>query len=166
MSKEQIKPTKKWYKHWRVYLFIFTPFILLMIAGLVVTAAGGQLSPSREGAYGIVKTDLQNAVNDYQNKNDGALPTINGTITINGSAYKIINICLLPTQNEVSLQHIIGSLWGGNGSYDDNCDGGCAECTTYGSYIWAVDDEGNIYSTCVGEHCNTSGVDGYQDWWP
>jgi hypothetical protein len=160
MSKEQGK--FKWYDIRPIYQFIFIIVILLMIAGIVVMGIGGSVSPSKEGAYGIVKTDLQNAVNDYQNKNDGALPTINGTITINGSAYKIINICLLPTQNEVSLQHIIGSLWGGNGSYDDNCDGGCAECTTYGSYIWTVDDEGNVYSTCVGERCNTSGIDGFQ----
>jgi len=164
MSEEQEK--RKWYEIRRIYLFICIVVILLVIAGVVVMAAGGTVCPSKEGAYRIVKTNLQNAVNTYQNKNDGDLPTINGTVTINGSPCKIVNMCILLEQNEESLKTIHDSLWIGNGSNDDNCDGGCTGCNTYNhsSYIWAVDDEGNVHSTCVGEHCNTSGIDGFQYW--
>jgi hypothetical protein len=164
MSKEHKK--LKWYDIRPIYQFIFIIVILLMIAGVVVMAAGGNPTPSAESFYHRAKIELQNAVTDYQDKNNGALPTINGTVSINGSIYRIINICPLLTQNEESLQTVIESLWCGNGSDDDNWDGGCAECTAYSSYIWAADDEGNVYSTCVGEYCNASGVDGYQDVWP
>jgi uncharacterized membrane protein len=164
MSDEQIKPAKKWYQYWLLYLLILV--VLLMIVGLWVMTIGGHLDTTQESAYGTAKAELQNAVNNYQNKNNGAPPTINGTVTINGSTYKIINICPLLTQNEDSLQTIIESLWCGNGSNDDNWDGGCAECKAYSSYIWAVDDEGNIYSTCVGEHCRSSGTNGFQGRWP
>ena len=166
MNEEQRKPSKKWYKDWRVYSLIFTPFILLILAGVWVMAAGGSFHPNPKSVYDTAKTELQDAVNDYQNKNNGALPTINGTVTINGSTYRIINICPLLTQNEESLQTVTDSLWCGNGSNDDNWDGGCAQCYAVSSYIWAADDEGNVYSTCVGRYCNASGVDGYQDRWP
>jgi hypothetical protein len=148
------------------------PVWFLILAILLVTAviwgigAKGNPTPSIESLYYNAKTELQNAVNDYQDKNNEALPTINGTVTINGSAYSIINICPLLTQNEESLQTVIESLWCGNGSNDDNWDGGCAQCDALSSYIWAVDDEGNVYSTCVGNYCNVSGIDGYQEVWP
>jgi hypothetical protein len=160
MSKEQGK--FKWYDIRPIYQFICIIVILLILAGIVVMAAGGHPTPGKEGAYDIVRTELQNAVKDYQNKNNGELPTINGTVTINGSDYRIINICPLLTLIEESLQTVRDSLWCGNGSNDDNWDGGCAECNVHSSYIWAVDDEGNVYSTCVGERCNTSGIDGFQ----
>jgi hypothetical protein len=156
----------KWYKDWRVYSLIFTPIVLMMLAGVWIMAAGGQSSPSKEGAYGIVKTELQNAVNDFQNNNNVSLPTINGTVIINSSTYWIIDICPLLTQNEGSLQKLIDTLWSGNDSDDDNCDGGCAECQAYGSYIWAIDEQGNVYSTCIGEDCEANGEDGYQGVFP
>ncbi|MEA1958189.1 MAG: hypothetical protein U9N44_00730 [Chloroflexota bacterium] len=164
MREEQGK--LKWYKDWRVYSLIFTPIVLIMLAGVWIMAAGGHPTPSMESYYYTAKTELHNAVQDYQNKNHGALPTINGTVTINGSAYRIIDICPLLTQNKESLQTVIESLWCGNGSNDDNWDGGCANCSAYSSYIWAVDDEGNVYSTCVGDYCSVNGVNGFQDEWP
>ena len=166
MSEEQGKLKKKWYEIRPVYLFICILFILLVIAGVVVMATGGHVTTCRECAYDSAKIELQNAVNDYQSKNNGAPPTINGPVTINGTAYAIIDICPLLIQNEDSLQTVIESLWCGNGLSDDNWDSGCAERICDGSYIWAVDDGGIVYSTCVGEHCNASGVDGFQDAWP
>jgi hypothetical protein len=168
MSNEQTKPTKKWYQSRLLYLLVI--ILLLVMVGICVMAVwppvGGHPGTCRECAYDSAKIELQNAVKDYQNKNNGALPTINGTVTINGSVYQIINICPLLTQNEESLQTVIESLWCGNGSNDDNWDGGCSQCYAASSYIWAADDEGNVYSTCVGRYCNASGVDGYQDRWP
>jgi len=165
MNKEQGKPAKKWYKYWQLYLLILV--VLLIVAFIYVMSRGEVfVYPKSSAIYNTAKTELQNAVQDYQNENNGALPTINGTVTINGSTYRIINICPLVTQNEEALQTVIESLWCGNSSNDDNWDGGCAECNAYSSYVWAADDQGNVYSTCVGEHCNTSGIDGYQGWWP
>jgi hypothetical protein len=160
MSEEQRKPAKKWHQ----YLLILV--ILLCVVGICIIAAGGHPTPHEKSLYHRAETELQNAVNDYQNRNNGALPTLNGTVTINSSAYKIIDICPLLTQSGESLKTVVESLWYGNGSNADNCSSGCAECTAYGNYIWAVDDEGNVYSTCVGTYCNASGVDGYQDVWP
>ena len=164
MSEEQEKP--KWYEIRPVYLFICILVILLVIAGVVVMAVGGHVTTCRECAYDTAKTDLQNAVQDYQDKNNGALPTINGTVTINNSSYKIVNICSLLDSQGCTLQYVPDGCTSINGSDNDNCDAGCEGCYQEFSYIWAVDDEGNVHSTCVGEHCNTSGVDGYQYTWP
>jgi hypothetical protein len=165
MSVEPEKLKGKWYKNWWNYLFLL--ILLLFIASLCVMSIGGQVTPSKESGYNEAKLILRNAVNDYYDSNNGDFPSINGTVTINHSSYRIINICQLLTQNEELLEEdAFYSLWSGNGSNDDNCDGGCAQCHAYSHYIWAVDDEGNIYSTCVGASCNTSGVDGYQDVWP
>jgi len=141
-------------------------FIVFAVVYTVVWGLKGDVIISKEGAYKEAKIELQNAVSDYQSKNNGELPTINGTVTINGSVYQIIDICPLLTQNGESLQTVIESLWCGNSSNDDNWDSGCAECNAFSSYIWAADDEGHVYSTCVGEYCKVSGVDGYQDRWP
>lgn len=165
MSEEQIEPTRRWYKRWQLYLFILV--IIVIVAVVIIMSGGGVfVQPGGSLAYDTSKAELQNAVNDYRDRNNGALPTINGTVTINGSSYAIINICPLLNQDEESLQKVIQSLWCGNGSNDDNWDNGCAECTTWSSYVWAVDDEGNVYSTCVGEYCEANGEDGYQGVWP
>lgn len=163
VSKEQGK-SKRWYKNWRVYLFLL--IILLIIASLWVMSIGGSVSPRLENIYDNAKEELRNAVNDYQNQNNGTLPTINGTVTINGSAYEIINICSLLASQGGTLKYLPDSCISINGSDNDNCDAGCTGCWEYSHYIWAVDDEGNVYSTCVGKYCNASGVDRYQDVWP
>jgi hypothetical protein len=167
MSEEQRKPAKRWYKvRLRIFVLLLSIICVVVVFAYIIPTKGLLGPTCLKCAYDSAKTDLQNAVNDYQNKNNGTLPTINGTVTINGSVYPIIDICSLLPQNGESLQTVIESLWCGNGSNDDNWDGGCAECNTFSSYIWAADDEGNIYSTCVGEYCKVSGVDGYQDTWP
>lgn len=164
MNEEQEKHTKSSISKPLLYLMVL--IILLCVIGVGVMAAGGHTTPSVESFYYTAKTELQNAVNNYQNKNNGALPTINGSVIINGSTYRIINICPLLTENEESLQTVIESLWCSNGSNDDNWGSSCADCNFYSSYIWAVDNGGNVHSTCVGQYCNASGVDGYQDQWP
>jgi hypothetical protein len=164
MNEAQEKPQKKWYKRWQLYLLIlvalFIAFIVFILRGEV------EVIPKTGDLYYTAKTELPNAVYDYQRKNNGALPTINSTVTINGSTYRIIDICALLTQNEESLQTVNDSLWSGNGTDDDNCDSGCAQCNAYGSYIWAIDEQGNVYSTCIGEYCEANGEDGYQGVWP
>ncbi|MFA5366779.1 MAG: hypothetical protein WC333_02775 [Dehalococcoidia bacterium] len=125
-----------------------------------------EVIPKTGDLYYTAKTELQNTVKDYQNKNNGSLPTINGIVTINGSTYRIIDICTLLTQNEESLQTVNDSLWSGNGTDDDNCDSGCAQCNAYGSYIWAIDEQSNVYSICMDEYCEANGEDGYQGVWP
>ena len=165
MSKEQEK--LKWYEIRRIYLFICILFILLMIAGFSVVAfTEPNITTCRECAYDSAKIELQNAVNDYQNKNNGAVPTINGTVTVNGSLCHIIDICALLVSEGGKLNQVPDGYISINGSDNDNCDAGCTGCWEYSHYIWAVDDEGDVYSTCIGDYCNASGVDGYQDVWP
>jgi len=166
MSEEQEKPAKKWYTIRRVYLFICMLVILLMIAGIVVMSIGGSFTYVREYTYDTAKVELQNAVKDYQNKNNGALPTVNGTVTINSSTYNIANICPLLTQNGGEKRTFLDCIWSGNRSADDNCDGGCAGCRATNHYIWAVDGNGSVYSTCVGDACEAHNQNGYQGVWP
>ena len=164
MSEEQRKP--KWYEIRPIYQFTFIIVILLILAGVCVMAAGGHPTPSAESFYHRAKTELQNAVQNYQNKNNGVLPTINGTVTVNGSLCHIIDICALLVSEGGKLNQVPDGYISINGSDNDNCDAGCGGCNTAYSYIWAVDNNGDVYSTCVGKYCNASGVDGFQDAWP
>ena len=117
-------------------------------------------------AYNSVRDDIQNAVAQYASVHYGVYPTISGTVTINGSVYNIIDICPLLTSEGGLLRQVPDGVISINDSNNDNCDSGCLGCDASFSYIWAVDDEGNVYSTCVGEECTASGEDGYQDVWP
>jgi len=168
MNEVQGKPANKWYKDKRGELFLICIFliILLIIASVWIMYIGREIHYTKTYVYNTAKAELQNTIKAYQDKNNGALPTINGTVIINGSTYRIINICSLLNQSGEKRLTVLGCLWSGSGSNDDNCDGGCAECTASHSFIWTIDDEGKVYSTCVGKYCNASGVDGYQDAWP
>lgn len=122
---------------------------------------GACIDYSRSYAYNTSREELQGAVKNYQNKNGGALPMLNGTVNINGSVYHIVDVCLLLESNGGILKHSSDCLWSAS---DDNCNGSCEGCDSITSYIWAVDENGILHSTCVGQYCNSSGVDGYQGW--
>ena len=146
---------------------LITSCIVAIVAVLTYMAYGGYPgSYTKSFAYETARTELQNAIRDYQNKNNRAIPILNTTVTINGSAYHIIDICPLIAQNKTQVRTFLDCLWSGNGSNNDNCDSGCSVCSQYHSYIWAVDENGIVHSTCVGQYCNISSVDGYQGSWP
>ena len=128
---------------------------------------GGSGPPSnRTYVYSTIKSQLQNAVQDYQDKNEGGFPTVNGNVTVNGSLYHIIDICALLVSNGGKLSYTPGNCVRINGSDNDNCDGGCEGCWEYSHYIWAIDESGNVYSTCIGSDCSAYNTDGYQGVWP
>jgi hypothetical protein len=105
-------------------------------------------------------------VRAYQDDNDGKLPVINATVNIGGHDFQIVDICALLTSGDSMLSDVPVGLASVNGSGNDNCDAGCEGCHSDYHYVWAVDDEGNVYSTCVGEDCDANGEDGFQGVWP
>jgi hypothetical protein len=163
LSEEQRK-SKRWYKNWWNYFFIL--IFILFIAALCVMSIGGSLTPSRESVYSHNQKSLQDAVKDYQNRNDGALPTVNGTVTVNGSLCHIIDVCALLVPEGGKLNQVPDTCTSINGSNNDNCDAGCEGCWEYSHYIWVVDESGNVYSTCVGSDCIAYNADGYQSVYP
>jgi hypothetical protein len=131
-----------------------------------VATCGACIHPSGgEAGYNYNKDNLQAAVKAYQDKNMRELPTINGTVAINGSDYRIVNACALLASQGGKLTHVPDGSASINGSDNDNCDAGCGECSKYASYIWAVDANGSVYSICVGAGCQTNNS-GYQGVWP
>jgi prepilin-type N-terminal cleavage/methylation domain-containing protein len=116
--------------------------ILAILAGVVVMAVGGVFSTSRESAYNTTDEELKNAVAQYASNNMGDLPN-GAAINISGvtTAYTI-NMSLLLVENDGILSSYPDS------SSDDNCSG----CT--GSYTWAIDTYGNVYSACTEAGCS------------
>jgi hypothetical protein len=169
MNEKQTKPTKKWYKKWANVLFLLA-FCIVTI-GLIWfdqnTSSTGPNIPANLVAYNSIETEIQYAVTTYRNKSDGEMPILNGSLAnADCSQCKIININTLLVINDGILPETPYGLWSGNGSNDDNCDGGCVGCSNTSHYIWAIDNDGSVYSTCVGEECEANGEDGYQGVWP
>lgn len=167
MNEDQKESGHKWHKQTIVQWF-FVVLVLCVIAGVIVMGVGGQYGPPGCGqgylCYKGVK--IPNAVRAYQDDNDGKLPVINATVNIGGHDFQIVDICALLTSGDSMLSDVPVGLASVNGSGNDNCDAGCEGCKSDYHYIWAVDDEGNVYSTCVGDECEANGEDGFQDVWP
>lgn len=108
--------------------------------------------------YDGVKGQIQDAVTAYQARHDGQLPALNRTVTVNGSAYRVIDMCALAYRGE--LLPVVP-----DGCARDNCVSGRCTCTE-GSYIWVVDDGGNVSSTCIALECDAYQTDGEQGVWP
>jgi hypothetical protein len=134
--------------------------------GLYLTISSTSEIPSpEEEAYNSAYDDLQNAVVAYYYDNEGAFPTINGTVNISGYDSQILDICALLTSAGGNLIEVPEGIASVEGSDNDNCDTDCGGCSAANHYIWAVNDYG-IYSTCVGANCSEYNSDGYQGVWP
>ena len=167
MNEKQGKPAKIWHiKRSSIINLAITVIVIGGIVALFTISIGGPGPGSPQAAYNTVKEQLANAVQYYQHSNNETLPTLNGTVTINGSVYQIINICPLLLSQGGMLRVVPDGIWSGNGSTDDNCDGGCGGCREHSSYIWAVAINGSVHSTCVGSGCKANGQDGFQYVWP
>jgi hypothetical protein len=118
-----------------------------------------------EVAYNSAYSDLQEAIVAYYYDNEGALPTINGTVNISGYDSQILDICALLTSAGGILSEVPEGVASVEGSNNDNCDAGCGGCSAASHYIWAVDEYG-FYSTCVGTNCSEYNTEGYQGVWP
>jgi hypothetical protein len=139
--------------------------ILCIIAFVIYSAIGAQYGTSCEG-YRCYEDKILDAVQDYQHKNDGALPVVNATVNISGYDYQIIDICALLTSAGGILSEVPVGLASVDSPNDDNCDAGCEGCHADFHYIWAVDEEGSVYSACVGANCSEYNRDDFQGVWP
>jgi hypothetical protein len=169
MSEEQGKPKSKGYKKRSTILALSLLLVMCAIAAYVfISMDGGVGSVPHDAAYKVTKNDLQTAMKAYQSKNNGELPTIKGTVTINTSDYQIIDICTLLLSEDWTQGDFPDGCISINGSDNDNCDRGCEGCHATWHYIWMVDDQGTIYSKCIGEDCEANNEDGYQGYnsWP
>jgi len=137
--------------------------ILAILAGVVVMAVGGVFGTSRETAYNTAKEEIKNAVAQYASDHMGSLP-VNASaadIKINGSA------CTSNNCDVVLMNQLLISAGGILASLPDSCSSSnSVDCT--GSYTWAIDTYGNVYSACTGTSCTGvtgvgNGTDGYAD---
>ena len=138
------------------------------IAAIALLSISIKYPPSsfHETAYNGVRKELSIAVADYMGQHNNMLPVINGTVSVNGMRYPIIDICALLKSNGGELHTMLNGCASVNGSNDDNCDSGCIGCEGNYSYIWAVDASGGVHSACVGSNCSAQNMDGYQKVWP
>ena len=132
---------------------------------VTIAVTSEQPDPNEE-AYNSAYSDLQNAVVAYATDNNGVFPTINGTANISGYDLQIIDICSLLTSEGGMLNEVPEGVAIINGSDNDNCDAGCGGCLDTNHYLWAIDEYGYVYSTCVGTNCSEYNTDGYQGVWP
>jgi hypothetical protein len=131
----------------------------------VTISSTSEMPTPEEVAYNSAYSDLLEAVSSYYMDNDGVVPTINGTVNVNGYDLQILDICALLTSAGGILSEVSEGVASVEGSDNDNCDAGCGGCLAASHYIWAADEYG-IYSTCVGSNCSEYNADGYQGVWP
>lgn len=140
---------------WRTLLWV------IIIGGLVGVSYYYGLSGiygTPVGSYDQSRQDIQAAVTAYQDKHDGDLPVLNRTVTVNGSSQRLIDLCALKYRSEFLEQIPPGCA-------PDNCAAGGCTCTD-GSYMWTVDEGGNVSSSCISLDCEAYQADGYQGVWP
>jgi hypothetical protein len=138
------------------------------IAAIALLSISIKFPPSHfhETAYNGVHKELQIAVDDYMDTHNGALPVSGAKVSVNGTSYPIVDICMLLKSNGGELHTMLDGCIAVDGSGNDNCDAGCTGCEGNHSYIWVVDVDGGIHSACVGSNCSAQYTDGYQQVWP
>ena len=128
--------------------------------------SSGQSESSKAAAYAVTKDELKNSIADYSTRYSGAFPMPLGTVIVNGISRNIIDFNGLLAANGGLLSHVPAGTYSAAGANNDNCDGGANGCSTYAHYIWAMDNYGNVYSTCMGSDCGSNNASGYQGVWP
>jgi hypothetical protein len=163
MNEEQGKPAKKWYK--TLSGIIFIALSCLVIASIIFLATG-QTPDRGESPFVWMPEMIQNGVDYYAAHHNGSLPTLSGTYTIDGCVNcSVINVSALLSANGGMLREAPDGL-ALVGPGMDNCNGNKSlGCANDHHYIWIVDANGSVSSTCVGKGC-TSNNSGYQGVWP
>lgn len=164
MSEEQKKPKLKWYEvRLRVFVLLL-PFICAAVA--FIWAMDEEPCCSRTSAYNTCKDEIQNAVTYFAESHKQSFPILNGTYTnSNCSNCHVLNITALITANGGLLREAPDGL-NLSISGNDNCGGNASlGCYKYSSYIWIVDNDGNVFSYCAGAGCATNNSD-FQNVWP
>lgn len=159
-----------WFKRYGVYILV--ALLLSALVGFLVFLV---LQPEVKGRangtctdYHTTKSKLYTWIEYYMDdREELPIVNVNATVRINESAYYIIDICALVEyfQNQDLSFQVPYSCIEIEGPNNDNCDGGNCSCYLDSHYIWAIDDNGAINSTCVGEECYANNEDGFQDVW-
>ena len=131
------------------------------LSGLILLVGAFQIKGKgkRKLAYNTVKPQIQNAVTAFTVEHNGALPPTTGYVALKKPPgnFGILDICAV-----VGEKNLLRKVPYGTNS--QNCVSGCS--TPGGSYIWLIDQSGNVYSTCVHPKCKEKSADGYQGIWP
>ena len=167
MSEEQGKPNLKWYKvRLRVFILILPIICFVIYLVLLWQPWVDCCGQTRNIKYLVNKDEIQNAVTYYAESHKQSFPILNGTYSnANCSNCSVINISALLVISKGILAKAPDGL-NLSTSGNDNCGGDSSlGCSTYASYIWIVDTDGNVFSYCAGAGCTTNNS-GYQDVWP
>ena len=147
--------------------------ILSILVGTVIMSIGNVFGRARNTAYITVEHQIQTAAVAYSIGNQGDFPLTGNTTVIDGKTLGIIDACALLVYNSPSglLREIPDGLV--STTEGDNCDSAEFDCScvTSAHYVWAMDLDGNVYSTCINTSlnhggCNNSGQNGFQGVWP
>jgi prepilin-type N-terminal cleavage/methylation domain-containing protein len=147
--------------------------ILSILVGVVILSVGNVFGTARKTAYTTVQHQVQTAAVAYAIQHLGTYPLTGATTIIDGKTLGIVDVCALLLNN--NPDGLLGEIPDGLISYqdDDNCDSSVYNCScdAKAHYIWAIDLDGNVYSSCVNTvsnkgGCKNTGSDGFQDIWP
>ncbi|MEA1958560.1 MAG: CARDB domain-containing protein [Chloroflexota bacterium] len=114
--------------------------------------------------YLTVKGEIQTALDTYTASHNGSIPDTTRSITLlyPAGTFNILDICELIGAGDL----LEGVPTGCRDDNFDNCDAGTCNCDSGAHYIWLVDLDGNMLSSCMGNDCDTNYTDGYQSVWP
>jgi hypothetical protein len=146
----------RWLANWRSVTWLVV--ILALIGAAYYWGFFRAEVGTTAGSYDTAKSDIQQAVTSYRSGHEGHLPVLNRTVTVDGEMHHLIDMCVLAYGGEFLADVPAGCAY-------DNCVTGRCTCTE-GSYIWTVDEGGNVSSTCVALNCEAYQSDGYQGVWP
>ena len=148
--------------------------ILSILAGVVILSVGGAIGTARKAAYTSVKGQIRTAAVAYSTQHLGTFPLTGNTTVIDGKTLGIIDVCALLLRNNPD-GGLLGDMPDGCISYEnyDNCDSQIYDCSCdeTSHYVWAIDINGVIYSSCIDTDlneggCTNNGSDGFQSVWP
>lgn len=147
--------------------------IISILAGVVILSIGGSINTARKTAYTSVKGQVRTASVAYSAQHLGSFPLTGNTTVIDGKTLGIIDVCALLLRNNPA--GLLGDMPDGCISYPDNDNCGSqtfnCSCDVEAHYIWAIDVNGVVYSSCIDTSankggCDNTGQDGYQGIWP
>lgn len=169
MNQDQEKPKRKLNLNGTAIGITAIVIGILIYAVYVIVTGNPQTSCicHDSGAYGSIKAEVENAVTAYtaNSSHPGEIPVLSGTYTNDCcSNCSVINMSALLTVNGGSMKTMPTGLANVSAGYD-NCNGSGAACKTTNHYVWIVDINGNVSSTCVGNGCKTNNSC-YQGVWP
>ena len=147
--------------------------IIGILDGRVVLSVGNVIGTARERAYDSTKHQVQTATVSSAVKTQGIYPLTGNTTVIDGKNQAVIDVCaLIITRNPTGLLKEVPEGCISNPP-NDNCNSteyNCS-CDETAHYIWAVDMNGQVHTSCINTvankgGCENTGQDGYQGVWP